>query len=48
MLNIKKAIYEHLTFQFMYDILKLNSKGIKKVYIFENIEDILKILGSDT
>ena len=47
MLDIKKAIYRSLTFHFVYDILQLQSKEVKKVLIFEKLEDLIKILGSD-
>jgi hypothetical protein len=47
MLNIKKVIYESLTFHFVYDILHLHSKEVKKVIIVENLEDLIKILGSE-
>ncbi len=47
MLNIKKAIYSWLTFQIVYDILKLSSKEVKEVIIFENLDELLRIMGSD-
>ena len=45
MLNIKKVIYESLTMRFIYDILNLESKEIKKVLIFEDWSDIIKYWG---
>ena len=47
MLEIKKAIYESLTFQIIYDILHLDSKEVKKVIIFEKLEDIIEKMGSE-
>ena len=45
MLNIKKVIYESLTFQIIYDILNSQTKDVKKVIIFEKPEDIIEYWG---
>ncbi len=42
MLNIKKVTYFSLTMRFVYDILHVHSKVVKKVLIFEKWEDVLK------
>ena len=47
MLNIKKAIYESLTFHIVYDILASQGKEVKKVFIAESMEELLRISGSD-
>ncbi len=47
MLDIKKVIYLSLTMDIVYDILGLQSKEVKKVFIFEKLDDLIKILGSD-